>query len=108
MVRLTFVLYEHTFGYGVILDFSSHLVLYNVTSFSCYLIGKNDFILQSSGSGSESGVQTQKSIKSKSIDSDYNDRSSDDNDGDNASMDYGDKNDSDNDSGTQVLYDFIL
>nr|BAE72700.1 pseudo-response regulator 37 homologue [Lemna gibba] len=50
----------------------------------------------SSGSGSESGVQTQKSIKSKRFDSDDNDRRSD-----NDSMDYDEKNGSDNGSGAQ-------
>ncbi|CAA7406286.1 unnamed protein product [Spirodela intermedia] len=53
----------------------------------------------SSGSGSESGVQTQKSVKSKRVDSDDNNGSNDEDD--DASFDYNDKDGSDNGSGTQ-------
>eukprot|EP00262_Sarcandra_glabra_P004391 TRINITY_DN1536_c0_g2_i1.p1 TRINITY_DN1536_c0_g2~~TRINITY_DN1536_c0_g2_i1.p1 ORF type:complete len:779 (-),score=159.81 TRINITY_DN1536_c0_g2_i1:150-2486(-) len=54
----------------------------------------------SSGSGSESGIQTQKSLKSKSVDDDDNNTGSNDED-DNGSIGLNVRNGSDNGSGTQ-------
>ena len=56
---------------------------------------------QSSGSGSESGTQTQKSVKSESLErSDYNSGSYDEDDNGSVGLNNGDG--SDNGSGTQV------
>jgi pseudo-response regulator 7 len=58
--------------------------------------------IQSSGSGSESGIQTQKGVKSKSGDESDNNSGSNGDDGDDASMGLNARNGSDNGSGTQV------
>lgn len=58
---------------------------------------------QSSGSGSESGIQTQKSMKSKSVEMSENNTDSNDA-AENGSFDLGDRDGSDNGSGTQVFF----
>lgn len=61
------------------------------------------FSPQSSGSGSESGIQTQKSTKSKSIEGSLNNTDSND-EAENGSFDLDDRDGSDNGSGTQVFF----
>lgn len=58
---------------------------------------------QSSGSGSESGIQTQKSAKSKSVEMSENNADSND-EAENGSFDLDDRDGSDNGSGTQVFF----
>lgn len=60
------------------------------------------FGTQSSGSGSESGIQTRKCAKSKSGDESNNNSGSNDDDDDEASMGLNARDGSDNGSDTQV------
>lgn len=60
------------------------------------------YLSQSSGSGSESGIQTQQSVKSKNCDDSGN--SSDSNDDENGSVGLNARDGSDNGSGTQVNF----
>lgn len=81
--------------------FSLLCCLYKLILLLCLLSSYTNFaLLQSSDSGSESGIQTQKSVESKSSDDSNNSTGS--NDDENASVGLNARDGSDNGSGTQV------
>jgi len=86
--------------------------LYEITQVSNYFVNYDYYFLsflQSSGSGSESGTQTQKSVKSRSLEKFDNNSGSND-EQDNGSLGLNNGDGSDNGSGTQVklLYSVIF